>query len=148
MRKAPGTPRSQTAASASAPLTNLPARQRRSLNGNWQALVDPYADGIGEWKAVWKDRTASGKTEFYRIRLRRRVTLHVPGDFNTQRPELMWLEGSVWYRKAFEYDVAPRAAKGGACSSTSAAPITAPMCSSTARNSAATKADSRRSSSN
>ena len=49
---------------ATAPLTNLTARKRRSLNGTWQALVDPYADGIGQWKAVWKDRTASGNTEF------------------------------------------------------------------------------------
>lgn len=89
---------------ASAPLTNLPGRQRRSLNGEWQALVDGYADGISDWKAVWKDRTATGKTQFFEYGFDDSVTLDVPGDFNTQRPELTWLEGSVWYRKAFEYD--------------------------------------------
>lgn len=86
------------------PLTNLPGRQRRSLNGAWQALIDPHADGIGEWKAVWKDRVASGKTEFIEYGFDDADTLQVPGDFNTQRPELLYLEGSVWYRKAFEYD--------------------------------------------
>jgi len=91
---------------ASAPLTNLPARQRRSLNGKWQVLVDPYASGIGDWKAVWKDRTAANKAEFYEYGFDDSDTLNVPGDFNTQRPELMWLEGSVWYRKAFEYELA------------------------------------------
>ena len=90
----------------SAPLTNLPGRQRRSLNGRWQALIDPYGDGIGQWKAVWKDRTASGKTEFIEYGFDDANTLQVPGDFNTQRPELTYLEGSVWYRKAFEYDAA------------------------------------------
>jgi beta-glucuronidase len=94
------------AVAASAPLTNLPGRQRRSLNGKWQALVDGYADGIGDWKAVWKDRTATGKTQFFEYGFDDSVTLDVPGDFNTQRAELAWLEGSVWYRKAFEYDAA------------------------------------------
>ncbi len=92
------------AVAASAPLTNLPGRQRRSLNGKWQALVDGYADGISDWKAVWKDRTATGKTQFFEYGFDDSVTLDVPGDFNTQRPELTWLEGSVWYRKSFEYD--------------------------------------------
>lgn len=100
------TPVVKTSAAASAPLTNLPARQRRSLNGQWQVLVDAYADGISQWKAVWKDRTATGKTQFFEYGFDDSVTLDVPGAFNTQRPELMWLEGSVWYRKAFEYDVA------------------------------------------
>lgn len=94
------------AVAASAPLANLPGRQRRSLNGKWQALVDGYADGIGEWKAVWKDRTATGKTQFFEYGFDDSTTLDVPGDFNTQRPELTWLEGSVWYRKSFEYDAA------------------------------------------
>ena len=94
------------AEAGSVPLANLPARQRRSLNGTWQALVDPYADGIGQWKAVWKDRTASGKTEFIEYGFDDANTLQVPGDFNTQRPELLYLEGSVWYRKTFDYDLA------------------------------------------
>ena len=89
-----------------APLTNLPGRKRRSLNGKWQVLIDPYASGIGEWKAVWKDRTATGKNDFYEYGFDDDDVLEVPGDFNTQRPELMWLEGSVWYRKSFDVDLA------------------------------------------
>lgn len=101
----PATPAQETADATSTPLTNLPARQRRSLNGRWQALVDPYASGIGDWKAVWKDRTATGETDFYEYGFDDDDTLEVPGDFNTQRPELMYLEGSVWYRKTFDYDI-------------------------------------------
>jgi hypothetical protein len=90
----------------SVPLTNVPGRDRHSLNGKWQVLVDGYSDGISDWKAVWKDRTAAGKTQFFEYGFDDSVTLDVPGDFNTQRPELTWLEGSVWYRKAFDYDAA------------------------------------------
>lgn len=104
VREAPAT--TPIAAPAPTPLTNLPGRERRSLNGKWQVLVDGYADGISDWKAVWKDRTATGETQFFEYGFDDRVTLEVPGDFNTQWPELTWLEGSVWYRKAFEYDAA------------------------------------------
>jgi beta-glucuronidase len=31
-------------------------------------------------------------------------TLSVPGDWNTQRPELYYYEGTVWYRKRFAYN--------------------------------------------
>ncbi len=100
------------AAPHSAAMTNLPGRQRRSLNGEWQALVDGYAVGIGDWKAVWKDRTATGNSEFLEYGFDDSVTLDVPGDFNTQRPDLTWLEGSVWYRKGFDYDVTAARSQG------------------------------------
>lgn len=100
-----------TGASAVPTLTNLPARRRRSLNGAWQALVDAYGTGIGDWKAVWKDRTATGKHEFYEYGFDDSFTLQVPGDFNSQRPELTWLEGSVWYRKAFDYDASAQSGR-------------------------------------
>jgi beta-glucuronidase len=86
-------------------LTNLPGRQRRSLNGDWQAMIDAYASGMSDWKAVWKDRTPAGKHDFYEYGFDDDFTLQVPGDFNSQRPDLKWLEGSVWYRKTFAYDV-------------------------------------------
>ncbi|MGH8080477.1 MAG: glycoside hydrolase family 2 protein [Lysobacter sp.] len=97
---------------APTPLTNVPGRERRSLNGKWQALVDGYAAGMGDWKAVWKDRAATGKSQFFEYGFDDSVTLDVPGDFNTQRPELTWLEGSVWYRKAFEHDAVAAAREG------------------------------------
>lgn len=92
----------------SSPLTHVAGRDRRSLNGAWQVLVDAYASGIGDWKAVWKDRVAQGKDEFVEYGFTDEDILQVPGDFNTQRPELRWLEGSVWYRKVFTHEAARR----------------------------------------
>lgn len=100
-------PERMTAAEAPTllPMTNLPGRQRQSLNGAWQVLIDPYAVGIGDWRAVWKDRSPTNKSEFVEYGFDDRDTLQVPGDFNSQRPELTWLEGSVWYRKSFRYEL-------------------------------------------
>ncbi len=103
---APARPLPTTAAPSPATLANVEGRMRRSLNGPWQVLIDAYGTGIGDWKAVWKDKAASGKNEFYEYGFDDRNTLQVPGDFNTQRAELHWLEGSVWYRKPFVYDAA------------------------------------------
>lgn len=100
------------AAAAPTAMTNLPGRQRRSLDGAWQVLVDPYATGIGDWKAVWKDRVATGKDDFFEYSFDDGEMLDVPGDWNTQRPQLMWLEGSVWYRKAFDFDLAAAKRQG------------------------------------
>ena len=29
--------------------------------------------------------------------------LKVPGDWNSQKPELLYYEGTVWYKKSFDY---------------------------------------------
>jgi len=111
--RARGATRAAVADPVSPTMTNLPGRQRRSLDGPWQALVDPYASGMSDWKAVWKDRTATGRNDFLEYGFDESETLDVPGDWNTQRPQLMWLEGSVWYRKSFAFDLtaAKRAGK-------------------------------------
>jgi len=87
-------------------MTKVARRRRRSLDGPWQVLLDPFASGMSDWKGVWKDRNATGKDDFLEYGFDGSQTLDVPGDWNTQRPELMWLEGSVWYRKSFDFDKA------------------------------------------
>jgi beta-glucuronidase len=34
-------------------------------------------------------------------------TLKVPGDWNTQRPDLLYYEGPIWYRRDFEHTAKP-----------------------------------------
>ena len=34
--------------------------------------------------------------------------LHVPGDWNTQRDSLLYYEGSVWYKRSFDYAKSPK----------------------------------------
>lgn len=80
-------------------MTNLSARNSLSLNGNWQVIVDPSA--TGHWREVWKEKKPEKKTDFFEYGFDGGPVLKVPGDFNTQMPELTYYEGAVWYKKSF-----------------------------------------------
>ena len=83
-------------------LANIPGRKTSSLNGKWQVIIDPYDFGNGE-RAIWKDRKPTGKTDFFEYSFDGGPILNVPGDFNSQRSELYYFEGSVWYKRVFSY---------------------------------------------
>lgn len=87
-----------------------------TLNGEWRSIIDPYETGFYDYR--WAQRDLDNKpsrSEAFFLDVKpenpsERVeydfdaspTLNVPGDWNTQRPELLYYEGSVWYRKKFE----------------------------------------------
>jgi beta-glucuronidase len=84
-------------------MQNVSGRDHVSLNGQWQAIIDPYDIGASEWATFWKDRKPQGKTDFYEYAFTDALLLKVPGDFNSQHPELNFYEGSVWYKKTFTH---------------------------------------------
>ncbi|MBC7888388.1 MAG: glycoside hydrolase family 2 [Ferruginibacter sp.] len=84
-------------------LGNIPGRKIISLNGKWQAIIDPADFGIGSWAAIWKDQQPKGKTDFFEYSFEGGTVLDVPGDFNSQMPELNFYESTVWYKKKFSY---------------------------------------------
>ncbi|MGL1886534.1 MAG: beta galactosidase jelly roll domain-containing protein [Reichenbachiella sp.] len=80
-------------------MTNIEARNTTSLKGEWKAIIDP--SGTGDWRQVWLEKKPVKKTDFYEYSFEGGPTMQVPGDFNTQMPELTYLEGVVWYKKEF-----------------------------------------------
>lgn len=84
-------------------VTNVLNRQQTSLNGKWQVIIDPVDFGIGSWAAIYKDKKPSGKTDFYEYSFEGGPVFDVPGDFNSQLPELKYYESTVWYKKTFIY---------------------------------------------
>jgi beta-glucuronidase len=95
-------------------IQNASARQGVSLNGPWRAIVDPYESGYydyryqpqanGGYGANQKPKSPSDLIEYDFDTADR---LQVPGDWNTQRPELMLYEGTVWYKRDFDFPVQP-----------------------------------------
>ncbi len=55
----------------------------------------------GSWKPIWKDQKPTGEYDFYEYGFVPSVTLQVPGDWNHQKPELTYYEGTIWYKKTF-----------------------------------------------
>ncbi len=80
-------------------LTNVYGRDYRLLNGKWDAIVDLYDQG--ERMKVYENRTPQGNTDFYEYSFKNGLRLNVPGDWNSQSPELKYYEGTVWYGKPF-----------------------------------------------
>jgi beta-glucuronidase len=90
-------------------LVNVDHRQTISLNGDWRTIADPYATGLYNFHG--KPRTdgyfMNGKQEPggepVEYDFRTSPSLHVPGDWNTQRESLFFYEGIMWYQKDFSY---------------------------------------------
>ena len=88
-----------------------------SLNGEWHSIIDPYETGFYDYRHEqrdWNPNPSRSETFYLDVKPAdpgERVeydfdtspTLKVPGDWNTQRPELLYYEGTVWYRKKFDF---------------------------------------------
>lgn len=90
-------------------------RNAISLNGQWQYFVDRYEaffydfvrtpfDESDLWKTDFAalDATAKDKTDRLEYSFTGSDSLQVPGDWNSQREQLFYYEGSIWYRKKFK----------------------------------------------
>lgn len=84
---------------AQSQIINAYARDNRSLNGEWHAIIDPYERGRHD---MWKNRKPQNNNEFREYSFDEGIVLNVPGDFNSQLPELKYYEGTVWYGRYFD----------------------------------------------
>ena len=92
-------------------IANIGGRSSISLNGQWQVIVDPYDVGYVDYRAqAIKNKNAfytnykpQSKSELVEYDFDTSGHLNVPGDWNTQRESLLFYEGSVWYKRSFDY---------------------------------------------
>ncbi len=80
---------------------NIPNRTTTSLNGTWRAIVDPYDTGRGG--KFYQNAKPKTKVELVEYDFDASPVLNVPGDWNSQRDNLFFYEGTVWYKKSFLY---------------------------------------------
>lgn len=82
-------------------ITNIGGRITSSLDGQWRYILDPMNRGTGS--KYYNDTEYADKTKFQGYDFATAKTIAVPGDWNTQNPELLYYEGYIWYRKKFDY---------------------------------------------
>ncbi|MEM9298410.1 MAG: glycoside hydrolase family 2 TIM barrel-domain containing protein [Bacteroidota bacterium] len=103
-------------------LHNAYHRPYTSLNGNWHYIIDPYETGYRNhrnWtpfdvkdygkasaKPYWTNKKMESPSDRIEYDFDKAPTLSVPGDWNSQRPELLYYEGTLWYKTSFDYDLA------------------------------------------
>lgn len=99
-------------------LINTGNRNITSLNGSWNYIVDPYENGYynfhsevfdqknpGSTSAYYNNYHSRNKSELVEYDFDKSPTLIVPGDWNTQKENLFYYEGTVWYKKSFDYQL-------------------------------------------
>lgn len=91
------------AANPSVPINNLANRTTMNLDGQWHVIVDPYETGLKARFYANAKPTSEDKNALIEYDFDKADVLNVPGDWNTQKKELFFYEGPVWYEKAFSY---------------------------------------------
>ena len=81
-------------------ITNVYGRNIHSLNGKWNAIIDLYDQG--QRMKIYENRQPEGNIDFYEYAFEGGLRLNVPGDWNSQSPELKYYEGTVWYARHFD----------------------------------------------
>lgn len=85
--------------SAQYAMTNVYGRDHVLLNGKWDAVIDPYKHG--RKIQIYNDCPLKNKTDFKEYAWEGGLRLNVPGDWNSQQPELNYYEGTIWYARHF-----------------------------------------------
>lgn len=100
-------------------IQNITNRNTFSLNGKWNYIIDPYETGYYDYRykpydessnpgngAFYLDKKQTEKTELIEYSFEKSPTLWVPGDWNSQDNKLLYYEGTIWYRRLFNYSKA------------------------------------------
>ncbi|NGP77782.1 beta-glucuronidase [Balneolaceae bacterium YR4-1] len=95
---------------------NIYNRSAQSLIGEWHYVVDPYENGYYNYRyepfdqmenpgknAFFMNAKPDDKTDLVEYNFDRSPTMEIPGDWNSQVEKLYYYEGSVWFKKSFDY---------------------------------------------
>lgn len=90
-------------------LYNVYNRAKVSLDGQWKILMDPMENGYYNHRyevksdGYFMNQKANNKSDLVEYDFDTADYLQVPGDWNSQKQELLWYEGTIWYKRNFRY---------------------------------------------
>ncbi|MFA7229005.1 MAG: sugar-binding domain-containing protein, partial [Melioribacteraceae bacterium] len=90
-------------------ITNSDGRNTISLNGPWKMIIDPYETGYYSYRRTpdpngyFRNARPQSKSERIEYDFDSSEQIMVPGDWNTQYEKLFFYEGTVWYKRSFDY---------------------------------------------
>lgn len=93
-------------------IINTQGRKTVSLNGTWHYIIDPYETGFYDYRlrerretdggAYWNKFVPKKKTDWTEHGYQAPYNIQVPGDWNSQDPQFLYYEGTVWYQRNFD----------------------------------------------
>lgn len=90
-------------------IANVLARQTTSLNGQWNYIIDVQEEGYYDYRmnpTAWgffRNAKPQRPEDLIEYDFDKAPTMKVPGDWNTQDERLFFYEGTVWFKRSFEY---------------------------------------------
>ena len=97
-------------------MVNAFNREATVLNGYWNYIVDPYENGFYNYRyepfenqnnpgngAFFTNAKRKNKSDLVEYDFDKMDSLKVPGDWNSQKENLFYYEGTIWYKKSFDY---------------------------------------------
>ncbi|HJU54484.1 MAG TPA: glycoside hydrolase family 2 TIM barrel-domain containing protein [Pyrinomonadaceae bacterium] len=94
-------------------IQNVSARKTTSLDGLWRIIIDPYENGYYDYRyepspnGYFKNAKPQSEGDLIEYDFDTSDTLKVPGDWNSQAERLLFYEGTIWYKKSFDYRKTP-----------------------------------------
>jgi beta-glucuronidase len=84
-------------------ITNVYNRTSQSLNGKWKYIMDQYETGSIGFAPLYRNIKQKHKQDRVEYSFDLSQTLWVPGSWNSQKEALYYYEGSIWYRRMFDF---------------------------------------------
>lgn len=90
-------------------IQNIEGREQISLDGLWSILIDPLEYGYYNHRyepkenGFFKDQKMKSPKDLVEYGFDDAFQLSVPGDWNSQMDKLYYYEGTVWYKRSFDY---------------------------------------------
>lgn len=93
------------------PLQNIQAREKVTLDGLWNIIIDPLENGYynHRWEpkpnGYFMNQKMESPSDLIEYDFDTDYQVMVPGDWNTQMDKLYFYEGTVWYKRSFDYEI-------------------------------------------
>jgi len=97
-------------------LQNAAGRKSTTLNGKWHYIVDPYETGYYDYRYQPRDQKENPGVDAFFLNSKPQSksdrieydfdlspVLDVPGDWNSQSEKLLYYEGTIWYKRTFDF---------------------------------------------
>ena len=94
-------------------LGNVLNREKISLNGDWNYIVDVQEEGYYDYRmnptpwGFFRNAKPQRPEDLIEYDFDKAATMQIPSDWNTKDDRLFFYEGTVWFKKSFNYTKKP-----------------------------------------
>ena len=91
-------------------ITNVINREKISLNGEWNYIVDVQEEGYYDYRmnptpwGFFLNQKPQHPEDLIEYDFDKAATMQIPSDWNTKDERLFFYEGTVWFKKSFNYN--------------------------------------------